>query len=329
MLLLTKNDIQKVFTMKDAVEADKLAFRMLSNGNCETPLRTVIQAPAHDGNFLFMPAYAPELENAALKVVCIFPHNIDRGIPSAPAQVFLIDGTNGCVSAVLDGTYVTQLRTGAASGAALDVLARKDAKKGALIGTGGQAASQLEAMLAVRNLKQVKVFDLNAQRTQEFVDRMQKELSAYGAEILAAKTSEDAVEDADILITVTPSSRPVFDGTKIKAGCTISCVGAYQPHMQELDPRVLPRVSKIYFDSRDAVLAESGDIIIPLKEGIISEVNFTGEIGDAIAGRIPKRENDDEIILFETVGVAIQDLVTAKQIVDKAKEANVGIRWNE
>lgn len=329
MLLLTKNDIKKVFTMRDAVEADKLAFRMLSDGKCEAPLRTVIPAPEHDGSFLFMPAYSPELENAALKVVCIFPHNIDRGIPSAPAQVFLIDGTNGCVSAVLDGTYVTQLRTGAASGAALDILARKDAKKGALIGTGGQAASQLEAMLTVRNLKQVKVFDLNARRTQEFVEKMQADLSSYGTEILAAETSDDAVEDADILITVTPSSRPVFDGTKIKAGCTISCVGAYQPHMQELDPRVLPRVSKIYFDSADAVLAESGDIIIPLREGIISEKDFTGELGDAIAGKIPKRETEEEIILFETVGVAIQDLVTAKQIVDKAGEANVGIRWNE
>lgn len=329
MLLLTKNDIQKVFTMKDAVEADKLAFRMLSESLCETPLRTIIQAPAHDGSFLFMPAYAPGLENAALKVVCVFPHNIDRGIPSAPAQVFLIDGTTGMVNAVLDGTYVTQLRTGAASGAALDVLARKGAQKGALIGTGGQAATQLEAMLAVRNLKQVKVFDLNAQRTQTFVDLMQKELSSYGAEILAATTSDNAVEDADILITVTPSSRPVFDGTKIKAGCTLSCVGAYQPHMQELDPNVLSKVSKIYFDSKDAVLAESGDIIIPLREGIISEKNFTGEIGDAIAGRIPVRENEDEIILFETVGVAIQDLVTARQIVEKAQKADVGIRWNE
>lgn len=315
--------------MKDAIEADKRAFQMLSSGKCEIPLRTVIQAPAHNGNFLFMPAYSSELENAALKIVCIFPNNIDRGIPTAPAQVFLIDGTNGFVNAVLDGTYVTQLRTGAASGAALDTLARKDAQNGALIGTGGQAASQLEAMLAVRSLKQVKVYDLNAQRTQEFVEKMQKELSAYNTEILAAKTPDDAVEDADILITVTPSSRPVFNGTKVKAGCTLSCVGSYQPHMQELDPRIFSRVSKIYFDSKDAVLAESGDIIIPLKEGLISEKNFTGEIGDAIAGKIPKRENDEEIILFETVGIAIQDLVTAKQIVDKAREANIGTLWNE
>ena len=328
MLLLSREDIKKVFTIKDAIEADKKAFRLVVEGKCDAPLRTNIQAPKHDGCFLFMPAYVEEMDTASLKIINIFPHNIDNGIPSSPAQVLLIDGKTGIVTAVLDGTYVTQLRTGAASGAAFDVLARKDARIGALIGTGGQAATQLEAMMAARDLEEVRVYDLNYERTQEFAARMQEELKDYGTKIVAVRSSDEAVEGADLLITVTPSSKPVFDGTKVKDGATISCVGAYQHHMQEMDPRILTRASKIFFDSEDAVLSESGDILIPLEEGIITKDDFTGDLGDVIRGKIAGREHDDEIIVFETVGVATQDLVAAKEIYDKAVAAGVGTNWN-
>ena len=328
MLLLSREDIKKVFTMKDAIEADKKAFQLVVEGKCDAPLRTNIQAPKHEGCFLFMPAYVEEMDTASLKIINIFPHNIDNGIPSSPAQVLLIDGKTGIVIAVLDGTYVTQLRTGAASGAAFDVLARKDARIGALIGTGGQAATQLEAMLAARDIKEVRVFDLNYDRTKEFADRMQEELASYGAKIVAAKTSDEAVEGADLLITVTPSSKPVFDASQVKEGATISCVGAYQPHMQEMDPAILTRASKIYFDSKEAVLSESGDILIPLEQGTITEEDFTGDLGNVIKGELAGRENEEEIIVFETVGVATQDLVAARTIYDKAVEAGVGIEWN-
>ena len=328
MLLLSKEDIKKVFTMKDAIEADKKAFRLVVEGKCDSPLRTNIQAPKYDGSFLFMPAYVEEMDTASLKIVNIFPHNIDNGIPSAPAQVLLIDGTTGVVTAVLDGTYVTQLRTGAASGAAFDLLAKKDCRIGALIGTGGQAAAQLEAMLAVRNLEEVRVYDISYERTEAFAKRMQGELNVYGAKIIAAKSSDEAVEGADLLITVTPSTKPVFDASKVKQGATISCVGAYQHHMQEMDPAILPRASKIYFDSEEAVLSESGDILIPLEQGIITKDDFTGDLGQVIKGEIPGRENDEEIIVFETVGVATQDLIAAKAIYDKAVEAGIGTKWN-
>lgn len=328
MLLLSREDIKKVFTIKDAIEADKKAFQLVVEGKCDAPLRTNIQAPKHDGCFLFMPAYVEEMDTASLKIINIFPHNIDNGIPSSPAQVLLIDGKTGIVTAVLDGTYVTQLRTGAASGAAFDVLARKDARIGALIGTGGQATTQLEAMMAARDLEEVRVYDLNYERTQEFAARMQEELKDYGTKIVAVRSSDEAVEGADLLITVTPSSKPVFDGTKVKAGATVSCVGAYQHHMQEMDPRILTRASKIYFDSEEAVLSESGDILIPLEEGVITKDDFTGDLGDVIRGKITGREHDDEIIVFETVGVATQDLVAAKEIYEKAVAAGVGTNWN-
>lgn len=327
MLLLSKEDIKKIFTMKDAIEADKQAFQLVVEGKCDSPLRMNIQAPKQDGCFLFMPAYVEEMEIASLKNVNIFPHNIDNGLPSAPAQVLLIDGKTGVVISVLDGTYVTQLRTGAASGAAFDILAKKECKIGALIGTGGQAAAQLEAMMTARKLDEVRVYDMNPERTKAFAEHMQEELQSYGTKVVAAETSDDAIDDADLIVTVTPSSTPVFDGTKVKKGATISCVGAYQHHMQEMDPEILPRASKIYFDSEEAVLSESGDILIPLEEGIITKEDFTGDLGDVIKGNIVGRENDEEIIVFETVGVAAQDLIAAKAIYDKAVAAGIGTEW--
>lgn len=326
MLLLSREDIKSVVTMKDMIEADKTAFKMTVDGTVKTPLRTVIDGK-YDGAFLFMPAYAPELDAAAMKVIDIFPHNVDNGKMTSPAQVMLIDGKDGYVIALLDGTYVTQLRTGASSGEAFDLLAKKDCKRGALIGTGGQAATQLEAMLAARKLDEVKIYDLNAERCQAFAEQMQKELVDYGAKITAAESSDECIEDADLIITVTPSAKPVFDGTKVKEGATISCVGTYEPHKHEMDPAILPRASKIICDSKEAALSETGDLLIPIKEGIISETDILGSLGDVINGTIKGRENDDEIIVYETVGVAAQDLVAAKVIYDKAVEVGKGMNW--
>lgn len=327
MLLLSRKDIKKVFTMKDAIETNKECFKLFSEGKSEVPLRTTIQAPNHNGVFLFMPSYVEELDAAGLKVVNIFPENVKENLPTAPAQVLLIDGKTGIVTAILDGTYVTQLRTGASSGAAFDLFAIKDAKIGALIGTGGQAATQLEAMMVARQLDEVRIFDLDEKRRQAFVNEMQEELKCYNTKIVEATSSDNAIENADIIVTVTPSTKPVFDGTKVKKGATVSCVGAYQHHMQEMDPAILPRASKIYFDSEEAVLSEAGDILIPLEQGIITKDDFTGDIGDVLLGKVVGRENDEEIIVYENVGIGVLDLMTARAIYLKAVEAEVGTNW--
>ena len=326
MLLLSREDIKKVITMQDMIEADKTAFKMTVDRTVQTPLRTVIDGK-YDGAFLFMPAYASELDTAALKVIDIFPHNVDEGKMTSPAQIMLIDGRDGYVIALLDGTYVTQLRTGASSGAAFDLLAKKECKKGALIGTGGQAATQLEAMLTARKLEEVRIFDLNAERCLAFARQMQEELQAYGATILPAQSSDECIEDADLIITVTPSAKPVFDASKVKAGATISCVGTYEPHKHEMDPAILPRAAKIICDSKEAALSETGDLLIPIKEGIITEEDISGSLGDVINGTLKGRENDEEIIVYETVGVAAQDLVASKVIYDKAVAAGIGTEW--
>lgn len=300
---------------------------MYSQGKSQVPLRTNIQVPKSNGTLLFMPAFAEDLNAASLKIVNIYPDNAKKNLPTAPAQVMLIDTETGLVEAILDGTHMTQMRTGAATGAAFDILGVMDAKVGAMIGTGGQAATQLEAMLAVRNLETVKVYDLDPQRLEAFVEAMRKEIGHYGAEIVAVSSSDEAVEDADLLVTVTPATSPVFDATKCKKGVTVSCVGAYQHHMQEMDPVILTRASKIYFDSKEAVLDESGDILIPLAEGIITEDDFTGELGQVLTGEIVGRENDDEIIVFETVGIGTQDLTAARTAYKKAKAAGIGMEW--
>lgn len=328
MLLLSRKDITGIFTMHDAIAADRLAFQLFTENKTDVPLRTQIVAEKQNGTFLFMPAYAADIDAAALKIINIFPNNIDKDLSSAPAQVLLIDGKTGYVNALLDGPTVTQLRTGAASGVAFDVLARKKAKIGALIGTGGQAATQLEAMLCARKLETVYVFDQNPERTKSFAEQMNSTLNNYGAQILPADTSDQAISDADLIITVTPATSPVFDGSKVKAGATISCVGSYQPHMQEMDPVILQRAAKIFFDSEEAVLSEAGDILIPLANGMITKEAFTGDIGEVLTGNTTGRETEDEIIVFKTVGIGAQDLVTAQKIYELALEKNVGTNWD-
>ncbi|HSQ89910.1 ornithine cyclodeaminase family protein [Romboutsia sp.] len=327
MLLLSKKDIKEVFTMRDAIEANKEAFKIYTEGKSTVPLRTTIPATKQEGTMLFMPGYIENLDCAAVKIVSVFPRNEEKGKPVTPATVLLLDGTTGEVCSILDGTYVTQLRTGAASGAALDILAIKNAKKGALIGTGGQASAQLEAMIESRNLEEVYIYDIDIEKTKKFVSQMNQELSNYNTKFNVAKTSDEAIENADVIITVTTAKKPVFDGNKVKKGATISAVGSYLPTMQELDPAVLTRASKIFFESTDAVLAESGDILTPLADGIISNDDFNGELGQVINNEIAGRENDEEIIVFKTVGIAVQDVVTAKKIYDNALKRNIGINW--
>src|SRR5699024_3953393 len=194
-------------------------------------------------------------------------------------------------------------RTGAASGVAFEMLGKENCEIGALIGTGGQAATQLEAMLEAKNLKEVRVADLDIERAEAFVKKMKSELSHYKTEIVAVSNGNEAIDNADLIITVTHSKKPVYDAKKVKAGATISGVGSFQPDMQEIRSELLQRASKIYFDSEEAVLSEAGDLLIPLEKGEVTKEKFTGDIGQVINHTIKGRENNEEIIFFKTVGI--------------------------
>lgn len=328
MLLLSKNDMERIFTMEDAIEADKEAYALFAKGGSDVPLRTQIRG-AHEGTFLFMPAYAKDMNCASVKIVNIFPHNKERNIPTATGQILVMDGTTGVVEAILDGTYVTQVRTGAASGAAFSLLAKKECRKGAMIGTGSQAFHQVEAMITARDLEEVWVYSRNEENVKALLSSLEDAFGNRPVKFVMAPSSDVAIEDADVIIVATSSTTPVLDGTKVRAGATISCIGSYQPQMQEVGPELLTRASKIYCDSVDAVLAEAGDFIIPLQEGTLQRETITGNIGDVVLGNLPGREDDDEIIVFKSVGIGTQDLVTAKAMYDMAKAAKVGTLWHE
>lgn len=328
MILLSKEDIDRIFNMNDAIEADKLAFKLFSQGKTDVPLRVKINNEKQNGVNLFMPGYIEDLDSAGIKIVSVFPENAKKDIPVVPATMILLDGETGQVNCILDGTYLTQLRTGAAAGAAIDVLARKDSKIGALFGTGGQAEKQLEAMLCARKLEKINVFDIDKNRAFEFANKMNDKFKTYKVEIVAAQSSDEAIEDADIITVITTSKKPVFNGKLVKKGAHINGVGSYTPDMQEIDEFTIKNADKIFVDSKDAVLAEAGDFIVPIKKGIITSDKITGELGSVISSDIKGRENDEEITVFKTVGIAVQDIVTANKIYKKAVELGIGLDIN-
>ena len=333
MLLLSRDDVRRVYSQADAIDDTQAAFELFCEGKIDVPLRTQVKTRENargenvGGTFLCMPSYCAEEDASCVKILNMFPGNIGHGLPSINAQVLVMSTETGLIDAVVDGTYVTQLRTAGASGAAIRLLARKGCRKGALIGTGGQAASQLEALIIAAEPEVVYVCDLDAARAEQFAERMSAELERYGCRIVATADADEAVDDADVIITVTPSTHPVLDGDKVKPGATVCGVGSDQPQMQELPATLMKRASKIFFDSKDAVLAEAGDVIIPLGTGELTEDKFAGELGDVAAGKVAGRESDDEIIVFETVGIAAQDLIVSQRIYEKAKAAGIGTAW--
>ena len=327
MLLLNEQDIRKVFDMNDAIDSNIEAYKIFSSGNAVVPLRQVIAADEGRGNFAFMPAYSSKLGAAGIKIVNIFPGNRARGEATTIGQVLLMDDKNGEVLALMDGSFITKFRTGAASGAAFKLFARNDAKIGCLIGTGGQADCQLEAMLAACNLDEVRIVARDFAKTEKFAEAMSERFKDSGAKMIAYDDANEAVDGADVIVVVTVSTEPVFDANRVKKGAVVSGVGSYTAEMNEIDPKLFKLADKIYFDSKDACIAESADIQIPLREGLVSLEGLTGDIGEYALGEISGREADDDIIIFKNVGLGILDLVIAKLIYEKAKNRKIGYQW--
>ncbi|MDN5341906.1 MULTISPECIES: ornithine cyclodeaminase family protein [Oceanotoga] len=314
MINISKEKIKEIFNMKDAIESNKEAFILHSKNEGIIPLRTNIDIPKFKGQSLFMPGYIESLDISGIKIVSVFPENIKLGKNSINSTMILLSGKTGEVLSTLDGTYLTQIRTGAVAGAATEILSNKDSKIGALFGTGGQGECQFEAMLTARNLEEIRVFDIDEERCNSFCLEMAKKFSI---KVKSCKTPKETVENADIITTATTSKKPVFDFKDIKKGAHINAIGSYTPEMQEIDENLIKNADKIYFDSKSAVLSESGDIIIPLKKHIISEHDFKGDIGEVLINKIEGRKNKEEITLFKSVGISILDIVMAKKIYEK------------
>jgi len=318
-LILTRDDVIKVLTMKDCMTVVEQAFVELVNGTADLPLRTPIKSP--DGLSLYMPAYLREMKALACKVVAIYKDNPSRfNLPTTIGKVLLQNPENGEVICIMDGGYLTAVRTGAASGVATKYLANdKPNMKVGIYGAGVQAKTQLMAVAEARDIRIAYVYDKVIELADKFAVEMNDKLDLE----VEIATSSDQILDTDILITATSSPTPLFDGKLVKPGTHINGIGSHTPNARELDTEIIKR-SKIVGDSKEACFKEAGDIMIPLQEGSITEAHFYAELGEIITGKIQGRTFEDEITLFKSNGLAIQDTATAKLVYDKAQEYGVG-----
>ena len=311
--ILSANDVRAALSMAKAIEMMKFAFGQLSAGQATVPIRTRI--PTEKGDTLFMPAYLHTTKDLGIKIVSVYGDNPSLGLPTVSATVLVLDSQTGLPRAFMDGTSLTAIRTGAAGGLASEVLARPDAKNVALFGAGVQARSQLQAVMVVRRVTHVNIFDSSPGLAQELAH----EISAWPStpSVNVVLEPQQAIQDADIVITATNSSTPVFHGNDIKLGTHVTGIGSYTPQMQEVD-EVTVRRARIVVDSRKACLAEAGDIIVP-------KAKIDAELGEIINGLKPGRQSDDEITFFKSVGIAVQDAVAATAVLQEAEEKGLGM----
>jgi len=320
LLFLSASDVRKALPMSGAIEAMKKAFVLLTRNEVIMPMRVHIESEAQHGNTLFMPSSLPSENRIGIKVVSLFENNYKMGMPRLQALVLLVDGSNGSPLAIMDGASLTALRTGAASGAATDLLALPDANKAAIFGAGVQARTQLEAVCAVRNIQRAWVYDPFTPAAETFAQEMSQ---ALGIRVTAALSADEALKEAQIVCAATTAKTPVFSDADIRPGTHINAVGSYQPWVQELPPETVIR-ARIIVDHRASALAETGDLIIPLQQKMMNESHIRAELGEILAGNRPGRTSDEEVTIFKSVGVAVQDLTAASRVFENASQAGLG-----
>jgi len=295
--------------MKEAIRAMKTAFAQLSSGEAVVPPRLSLDIPDKNATSIVMPAYATGSPYYTVKIVSVNYSNPDKGLPLIHGVVQVFDAENGKHIANLDGASITAIRTGAASGLATDLLAKENANVCAVFGTGVQAASHIEAVLAVRPIEKIIVFSRSKPSAEKFC-------STLANQVQCEIGKKESLLEADIVCTTTPASSPLFETDKIKPGCHLNVVGSAQPSFREV-PTALVARSKIIVDKREACEQEAGDLIIPAQEGSWSFEQVHGELGQVVSGDIIARESENEITLFKSVGNAIQDHAMAHLIMEK------------
>ncbi|MBC8213123.1 MAG: ornithine cyclodeaminase family protein [Candidatus Marinimicrobia bacterium] len=318
-LILNREDVISVLEMKDCINILEDAFVELSNGTAKLPLRTAITPP--NGLSLYMPAYLQEMNALACKVVTVYKDNPEKhNLPTTIGKVLLQDATTGEVICIMDGGYLTAVRTGAVSGLATQFLARENSQQVVgVFGAGVQAQMQLWAMCEVRDISRAIVTDKFPEASQNFAKLMSTKLSI---QVDIADNPDDLLS-ADIICTATSSPTPIFDGTKVQNGTHINGIGSHSPNARELDSTVIKR-SLLIADSYEACLAEAGDIMIPISNGEITKNHIHADLGEIVTDKKTARSNDEQITIFKSNGLAIQDAATAKLIYDKAMAGGIG-----
>ena len=320
--LLSRADVQRAVPMREAIEIVKGAFAQLSAGKAVVPVRTQLPVDRHEGVAIFMPAYLSESDDLAIKIVSVFPRNLDKGLPTIYALVVVVEASTGRPLAAMDGTYLTALRTGAASGAATNLLARQNARVAAIFGAGTQGRTQLLGVCEVRDIKRVWVYDVNLEAAGRYIQEM-KGQGRVPDELRVASSPAQAVREADVICAATTTKAPLFADADLKAGVHINGIGSFTPEMQEI-PEETVRRAKVVVGSREGCLAEAGDLIIPLRKGLIAEDHIYAELGEIVAGAKPGRESEEEITFFKSVGNAVQDVSVARRVLREAERMGLG-----
>jgi ornithine cyclodeaminase/alanine dehydrogenase len=321
--IIRAGEIKQYYSMRQAINAMRRAFGALSSGDGFVPLRFVSKLPTKEMLMFFKPAFVEKEQRVSVKFLTQRENNFINGIPTIQGIVLLIDSVTGEILSIMDGEYITALRTGAASGLATRFFARQNAETMALFGCGTQGRTQVEAVACERNIKKVLVFDLNRESAEQFIAEMTVKMQI---EIVHCEDTT-RLKEADIICTATNANAPLFHREVLKDGVHINAVGSFQPHMQELDPFVI-RDAKLYVDQIDSCLKESGDLIKPIVAGIIQKNHVIGEIGDYCLNKISGRESENDITVFKSVGIAIQDYYVATDIYNNSIEKSFGQEIN-
>ena len=319
-LLLTEEHVKSVLPMADLISTMESALARFSSGEVQQPVRTVLTVGAQKSWWGLMPAYVNDPATMGAKLVTVFNANASRGLPTHLAMIVLFDPDTGALQALMDGRFITEARTAAVSAVSARYLARPGASKLAIIGTGVQARSHLEAYQEVRQLREVRVWSPTRARRERFVDEMQPRA---GAPLHAAATAEEATTGADLVVLATSSPGPVIDVSWIAPGSHIVSVGACRPDQREMPPDLVAR-ARIFVDSRAAALVESGDIVMGIAEARFGPDHIAGEIGELVLGRVRGRRTDDEVTVFKSLGMAVEDVLTADLVYRRAVETGVG-----
>jgi alanine dehydrogenase len=320
-VILDKPTVESLLDLPDCIDAVERAQVMISLGEVVMPLRMTVQVPACQAELNLMPAWTGADGAFGYKGVTFFPGNPTRGLPAVGALVVLMEPETGLPLAIMDGASITAMRTAAASAVATRVLAQPHARILALVGAGVQARSHLEAMRAVRPIETVRVVSLKLEETEAFVARAREEHPDL--DIQGVGTPREAIRDAELVCTVTWSAEPVVNCSWLSPGCHINAVGSHTPTAREIDGETMRR-ARVIVDSREANLAECGDCLIPIREGLFGPEHVSDEIGEVLTGAKPGRTSSTEITVFQSCGLAAQDVAAAKQVFDKACAAGLG-----
>jgi ornithine cyclodeaminase/alanine dehydrogenase len=326
MLVLSRHDVEHLLTMSDTLTAVEEGFRQLAQGNVVMPQRAATQIAPYNGLHLSMPAFVGgEISALTIKIVTVYGDNpAHYGLPTVQGVLLVHDAKTGQVVAMMDAEHLTAMRTGAASGVATKYLARPEAETVVLFGAGALGPGQLAAVCAVRPIRRAYVITRSGEKDADFCQQMANML---GIEVHATRGgllgAQHALTEADIICTATNSSTPLFPGDWVQPGTHINAVGAYTRTMRELDTALIQR-SRVFVDHRPAAGAEAGDILIPIAEGAFTQEQIAGALGEVVNGDVIGRTNTDDITVFKSVGLAMQDAVTAARLYAKAVERGIG-----